>query len=85
MGTVVGPGEDDLAGGTGASGRPVAPHPGYIVRIERRRRRRWVGIAEIRAPELSRFRYVKRLRGLRRRGERFRAVVRADAAGRAGA
>jgi hypothetical protein len=56
-----------------------------MVRIERRRRRRWVGIAEIRAPKLSRFRYVKRLRGLRRRGERFRAVVRADAAGRAGA
>jgi hypothetical protein len=58
------------------------PHPGHLIRIERKKGRRWVAIAEIRASELSRFRYTRRVRGLKRAGERFRAVVRADPVGR---
>ena len=56
-------------------------HPGHLLTLQRKRGRRWVAIAQIRANELSAFRHTVRLRRVTRR-DRFRAVAHADPAGR---
>jgi hypothetical protein len=56
-------------------------HPGHLVTLQRKRGRRWIAVAQIRANELSAFRHTVRLRGVSRR-DRFRAVAHADPAGR---
>jgi hypothetical protein len=56
-------------------------HPGHLITLQRRKGRRWVAVAQIRANELSAFRHTVRLKRVTRR-DRFRAVVTADPAGR---
>ena len=60
--------------------RPM--HPGHLLTLQRKRGRRWVGVAQIRANELSAFKHTVRLKRVTRR-DRFRAVAHADPAGRA--
>ena len=59
--------------------RPM--HPGHLVTLQRKRGRRWIGVAQIRANELSAFRLTVRLKRVTRR-DRFRAIASADPAGR---
>ena len=56
-------------------------HPGHLLTLQRKRGKRWVAVAQIRANELSVFQAHRAPEAVSRR-DRFRAVAAADPAGR---